>query len=99
MRAARLLPLLVLIMVAGCGTIAPIPPPALNNHVVYTVAQWDADRATYQTAVLGNDIPAATFYRNRMLWAVVADIDDSYYTFRSRFAGGIAIRHIAGDVL
>jgi len=94
----RIAAALALLALAGCGMIAPQPPPTIDDHAPYSIAQWNADQLAYETALAADNTVGATFYRDRMLWALIADVDESYYTYRNRFSGSIAIRHIAGDV-
>jgi PBP1b-binding outer membrane lipoprotein LpoB len=79
-------------MLTGCASmIAPQGPNLLADNAHYTTYSWDKfekDRQAYENALLNadpNGIMLATYYRNKMLWSVINDIDYSYYTFRTDF--------------
>ena len=72
--------------VVGCGAFRPTPPAVLDQVEVYTVEQFATDRTAYEAALLSRDIETAVFYRNRMLWAIVSDVNRSYFNFRTEFS-------------
>jgi hypothetical protein len=84
-------------VLSGCSTlIAPKIPKLLSDKESYAPYSWKEfrdDRSAYETALLKQDATAvnmATYYRNKMLWSVIIDIDYSYYTFRTDFAASRA---------
>jgi hypothetical protein len=80
------------LVLTGCSSLmAPRVPNLLADRAYYTPYAWKQftdDRGAYESALLGegiSSIKVATYYRNKMLWSVINDVDYSYYTFRTDF--------------
>jgi hypothetical protein len=86
------LTLILVILLNGCSSlIAPKVPELMADKAHYTAYTWnhyEADRQAYEMAFLSTDskrIETATYYRNKMLWSVINDVDYCYYMFRTDF--------------
>lgn len=80
------------VLLGGCSSlIAPRPPKLLAeeaDYQAYSRKQYDSDRIAYENAILAQApdyVIKATYYRNKMLWSLINDIDQSYYEFRTAF--------------
>jgi len=76
-------------VLTSCSSlIAPRVPNLLADKATcnpYSWQQFETDRSAYQGAFLQGNVNIATYYRNKMLWSVINDVDYSYYTFRTDF--------------
>lgn len=80
------------ILFSGCSTlIAPGVPDLMAEkacNTPYSWKQYEADRQAYEKAFLeadSNGLSVSTYYRNKMLWSVINDVDYCYYMFRTDF--------------
>lgn len=84
------------LLLTGCTTwIAPRAPAVLDktpDYKVYSRTQYNTDRQAYEEAVLHatsqktpEQLQVATYYRDKMLWSIMSDVNESYYRFRNHF--------------
>ena len=87
---------------SGCGLVTPKPPPTVgSSRATYSQKSFEDDQKAYALNVQAgtqDGIRLATFYRDRMLWSVVSDVDFAYSTFRNDFHGSRAGMKTAADV-
>ena len=80
------------LLLTGCSSlIAPKVPALMADRATknpYSWHQYEDDRSKYEIAFLGVEprkIDDATYFRNKMLWSVINDVDYCYYQFRTDF--------------
>ncbi len=88
----------------GIPSVLVDPPPADQTNGTYTLETFNADFKNYSDAAKSPtpteaDKAAATFYRNKMVYGLIAEIDYVYHNYETTLFMDQGSFKVAGDVL
>ncbi len=92
----------ILFLLTGCHKYSVVQPtvPSILEKYNYTDKDYLADLKLYQGEINGrNDAETVRALRDRIVYGVMADIDDAYGQFARRLYAGKADVAVAGDSL